>query len=79
MARIQYITQIDIDPGVVALLPTECRRVGMRRPLIVSDAGVRTAGVLQMALNALGDLPHAVFDQTPSDRGCGARCGCFMA
>ena len=67
MARIHYITQIDIDPGVVALLPAECRRVGMQRPMIVSDAGVRAAGVLQMALDALGDMPHAVFDQTPSN------------
>jgi alcohol dehydrogenase class IV len=28
---------------------------------------VRAAGVLQMALDALGDLPHAVFDATPSN------------
>ena len=34
MARILYLTQIDIDPGVVRLLPEECARTGMRRPLI---------------------------------------------
>jgi 4-hydroxybutyrate dehydrogenase len=28
---------------------------------------VRAAGVLDMALAALGDLPHAVFDSTPSN------------
>ena len=67
MARILYLTQIDIDPGVVRLLPGECARIGMKRPLIVTDAGVRAAGVLQMALDALGDLPHAVFDGTPSN------------
>lgn len=67
MARILYLTQIDIDPGVVRLLPEECARTGMRRPLIVTDAGVRAAGVLQMALDALGGLPHAVFDGTPSN------------
>ena len=39
----------------------------MRKPLVVSDAGVRAAGVLDQALAALGDLPHAVFDQTPSN------------
>jgi 4-hydroxybutyrate dehydrogenase len=63
MARILYLTQIEIDPGAVRLLPEECERVGMRRPLVVTDAGVRAAGVLDMALAALGDLPHAVFDQ----------------
>ena len=67
MARILYLTQIDIDPGVVRLLREECTRAGMRRPLVVTDAGVRAAGVLQMALDALGDQPHAVFDGTPSN------------
>jgi alcohol dehydrogenase class IV len=67
MARIQYITQIDIDFGVVSLLPGECQRTGMNKPLVVTDAGVRAAGVLQKALAALGDTPHAVFDGTPSN------------
>ena len=67
MAHIQYLTQIHLDPGSVTLLRGECERVGMRRPLVISDAGVRDAGVLQRALTALGDLPHAVFDATPSN------------
>ena len=67
MALIFYITQIQIDFGAVALLPQECEKAGMRRPLIVTDAGVRAAGVLDKALAALGDMPHAVFDQTPSN------------
>jgi len=67
MARILYLTQIDIDHGVVRLLRDECQRTGMRRPLVVTDAGVRAAGVLQQALDALVDLPHAVFDGTPSN------------
>jgi len=67
MARILYLTQIDIDPGVVKLLPAECERTGMRRPLIVTDAGVRAAGVLARAEKALGPLHHAVFDGTPSN------------
>jgi hypothetical protein len=67
MARILYLTQIDIDFGVVRLLPEECQRTGMKKPLVVTDAGVRAAGVLQPALDALAGLPHAVFDQTPSN------------
>ncbi len=67
MARILYLTQIDIDPGVVRLLREECARIGMAKPLIVTDAGVRAAGVLARAEAALGDLPHTVFDQTPSN------------
>ncbi len=67
MALIYYITQVQIDFGAVALLPQECEKAGIRRPLIVSDQGVRAAGVLDQALAALGDMPHAVFDQTPSN------------
>ncbi|MBQ0959416.1 iron-containing alcohol dehydrogenase [Ideonella sp. 4Y11] len=67
MARILYLTQIDIDFGVVAQLPAECARIGIRRPLVVTDPGVRAAGVLDQALAALGNLPNAVFDRTPSN------------
>jgi alcohol dehydrogenase class IV len=67
MALIQYITQVQIDFGAVELLPQECERSGIRKPLVVTDAGVRAAGVLAKALAALGALPHAVFDQTPSN------------
>ena len=67
MARIVYLTQIEIDHGAVRILPQECQRIGMKKPLVVTDAGVRAAGVLGQALAALGGLPHAVFDQTPSN------------
>ena len=67
MSTILYLTQIQIEPGAIRLLADECARAGMKRPLVVSDPGVRAAGVLQLALDALGELPHAVFDQTPSN------------
>jgi alcohol dehydrogenase class IV len=67
MATILYLTQIHLDFGTVQMLPAECARVGMRKPLVVTDAGVRAAGVLAQALAPLADLPHAVFDGTPSN------------
>ena len=67
MALINYITQVNLDFGAISTLRAECERVGMRKPLIVTDAGVRAAGVLDRALAALGDHPYAVFDQTPSN------------
>ncbi len=67
MAFINYVTQIQFDFGAVRLLRQECERVGIARPLIVTDQGVKAAGVLQKALDALGDLPYIVFDQTPSN------------
>lgn len=67
MAFIYYVTQIHIDFGALAQLRSECARVGMRRPLIVTDAGVKTAGLLERAQAALADLAAAVFDATPSN------------
>ena len=67
MALIQYLTQIQFEFGAIKLLSSECARIGINRPMIVTDAGVRAAGVLQKALDALGDLEVAVFDQTPSN------------
>ena len=67
MALIYYVTQVQFDFGAVQLLKQECQRVGITRPLVVTDAGVRAAGVLQKALDALEGVPHAVFDQTPSN------------
>ena len=67
MAFIYYVTQVQFDYGAVKLLKQECERVGITRPLVVTDQGVKAAGVLQKALDALAGLPVAVFDQTPSN------------
>jgi len=68
MALIYYLTHIHLEDGARSLLPGECARVGIRRPLIVTDPGVRAAGVLQRVLDALpAGLVGAVYDATPSN------------
>lgn len=67
MALIQYLTQIELDFGALRLLPGECERVGITRPLVVTDAGVRDAGILKKVQEALGGLRAEVFDATPSN------------
>ena len=67
MALIQYITQVQLDFGALALLPQELDRAGIAKPLVVTDVGVRAAGLLDRALATIGARPHAVFDQTPSN------------
>ena len=67
MAHIQYLTQIHLDAGVVRRLREECLRAGIAKPLVISDAGVRAAGVLDHAIAALDGLSHVVFDATPSN------------
>ena len=72
MAFINYVTQIQFDFGAVKLLRQECERIGISKPLIVTDPGVKAAGILLKAVDALAGLPHAVFDQTPSNPTEGA-------
>ncbi|MGU3625998.1 iron-containing alcohol dehydrogenase [Comamonas sp. C24C] len=74
MAFINFVTQIQFDFGAVRMLRQECERVGISKPLIVTDPGVKAAGILQKSIDALGDLPYAVFDQTPSNPTEAAVC-----
>ena len=67
MAFIYYVTQVQFDFGAIKLLKQECDRVGITRPLVVTDPGVKAAGILQKALDMLPGMTVAVFDQTPSN------------
>jgi 4-hydroxybutyrate dehydrogenase len=67
MALIRYLTTIHFESGALAQLAKVCTEAGIKRPLIVTDAGVRAAGLLQRALDALEALPHATYDGTPSN------------
>jgi len=68
MAQITYLTNTLFDHGAVGQLPKELHRLAIRRPLIVTDPGVRAAGLLDRVLDVLpagGDLP--LFDLAPSN------------
>lgn len=67
MPQILYVTNILIDFGALAQLKAECERCGMTRPLVVTDAGVKAAGLLERLVAALPGMAPAVFDQTPSN------------
>lgn len=65
MATINYLTTIQFDFGAVKLLPAELERLGIRRPLLVTDKGVRAAGLLGRVIETLGASPAVVYDETP--------------
>jgi alcohol dehydrogenase class IV len=66
MALINYITQIQFDFGAISLLQSECERVGIKRPMLVTDAGVRAAGLVDRVLAQLKEPKSVqVYDQTP--------------
>ncbi len=64
MARIAYLTTIDFGPGTISTLPEAVRDLGLKRPLLVADGGIKAAGLLDKALAGLpADTP--VFLDTP--------------
>jgi len=67
MASIFYITQVHIEYGALQRLAEECQRIGIHRPLIVTDAGIKAAGLLQQGLDAMKGMNITVFDATPSN------------
>ena len=68
MALINYITQIQFEFGAIGVLAQQCERLGIERPLIVTDRGVKAAGIIDTVLNALGhEGTVAVYDGTPSN------------
>lgn len=65
MAIINYVTQIQFDFGAASLLQQECDRLGIRHPMVVTDEGVRAAGIVDQVLKHLREPNPAIYDQTP--------------
>src|ERR1700733_4863819 len=69
MAFIFYVTHIHLGYDALAMLDSECTRVGIRRPLIITDKGVLAAGLVSQTVQAMnldaGAVP--IFDETPSN------------
>jgi len=66
MALIQYLTRIQFDFGALALLPDELKLLGVKRPLLVTDPGIRASDLFGRVSEKLPS-GHAVYDQTPSN------------
>lgn len=70
MAQIRYLNTVEMEAGALRHLADGCRRLGVRRPLLVTDAGIHAAGLVEPALAQLQDREIeevALFDATPSN------------
>jgi len=68
VSLINYITPVQFGYGAVELVQNECDRVGIQRALIVTDAGVRAAGLVERVLAQLREAKSSpIFDATPSN------------
>ena len=66
MADIFYLSHIRFGYGVLAELAAALAGLGVTRPLLVTDAGVRAAGLLDRVLAACPAVA-AVYDATPTN------------
>src|SRR5689334_8781003 len=62
--RYAFPTSILFGAGALAELPAELTRIGARRPRVVTDPGLRAAGLLDRITSCLADagMPIAVFE-----------------
>jgi len=68
MALITYLTRIQFDFGALKLLEAELQLLGIRRPLIVTDKGVISAGLWAKVKDQLpGNMPLTIYDGTPEN------------
>jgi 4-hydroxybutyrate dehydrogenase len=68
VALINYLTQIHFAYDALRVLPDECARLDIRRPLIVTDSGVRQAGLVDRLIASMDHLAEPIiFDETPAN------------
>ena len=68
MALLNYLTTTHFDFGALNKLPGEMKRLGIARPMIATDKGIRASGLLDRLLEALGDpIDTVIFDDTPGN------------
>lgn len=68
MAILTYLTTTHFDFGAVKLLSAELKRLGISRPFIATDKGIRAAGLLDQVLGVIeAGTPVTVYDETPGN------------
>ncbi len=66
MARITYLTAIDVGPGSVSTLPAAVAELGLARPLVVADRGIAASGLLDPILALLPAGTPTFLDTPPN-------------
>lgn len=67
MATLTFSNTCFFDSGAVARLPKAMASLGITRPLLVTDKGIRDAGLLETVLAKAGEFRFEIFDETPGN------------
>jgi 4-hydroxybutyrate dehydrogenase len=84
ISTISYLTTVKLGYGALAVLQDELTRLGIRKPLVVTDRGIMASGLLDTLKAALarGGAGVPVFDGTPAnptETACEAAAQMFNA
>ena len=61
MPVMNYLTTCIFDHGAIGKLARSVKGLGGSSPLIVTDQGIKAAGILERVLSALEGEPAAIF------------------
>ena len=64
MPVMNYLTTCIFDHGALSTLQNTLSGLGGSKPLVVTDQGIKAAGILERVLEALGHEPAAIFADT---------------
>jgi 4-hydroxybutyrate dehydrogenase len=67
MATLSYLTTTHFDFGALKRLPKVLAGLGVRRPMIATDAGIVATGIADKVQAAIGPQPVPIFDGTPEN------------
>jgi len=67
MPTMNFLTTCIFDHGALGKLGKTLKKFGCSKPLVVTDQGIKAAGILERVLEALGTEPAAIFADTVSN------------
>lgn len=67
MAQMNYLTACTFDFGALTQLPKVLKGLGVSRPFVVSDPGLKANGLVDRLVAALGAPPAGLFTDTPAN------------
>jgi alcohol dehydrogenase class IV len=82
MPVMQFLTTCQFDHGALSSLAGHLKKQAIARPFIVTDPGIKAAGLLDLVIAALGVAPAGVFSETepnPPEEQAEHAAGLFKA
>lgn len=68
MAQLSYLTTTQFDFGAIRYLTAALGQLGITRPFVATDKGIRATGILDRVLAVFdAETPITIFDETPGN------------